>query len=319
LPILGGDMVLKKSARIVIRDCLGIKKGERVIIITDRFCREIGIALWEELPDRSASFLIEIAPTGGHGREPPLLIAEVLKKCDAFIIPTSYSLTHTQARIQATNAGIRGATMPGITADVMARTLNADYRRIARLTQKIERLLSQAKSVIIRTFNNAELYLDISQRDGHPDTGIIKTPGSFSNLPAGEAYCAPLEDKSEGKVVIDGSFAPVGLLKRPVSLEIESGKIKKIVGNKTLEKIFDQAGEKGRILCELGIGTNYKAKITGNVLEDEKVMGTVHIAFGNNLGFGGKNDAKIHLDGVIKNPTLLLDGRKIIERGKILI
>ncbi|MGQ9664646.1 MAG: aminopeptidase [bacterium] len=309
---------LRTSARIVIRQCLGIKKSESVVIVTDKPCRQIGKILWEELPDKTKSLLVEIAPTGGHGKEPPALVAELIKKCDAFIIPTSFSLTHTRARIEATKLKIRGATMPGITADVMVRTLNADYQKIARLTKRMENLLTRTKEVIIKTDNDAELYLDISSRKGHPDTGIIRTPGSFSNLPAGEAYCAPLENRSEGKVVIDGSFAPLGILKKPVVLVLKSGRIVKISGSKKLEKIFERAGENGRILCELGIGTNYKAIITGNVLEDEKVIGTVHLAFGNNLGFGGKNDARIHLDGVIKKPSVWFDNKLVIKQGKIL-
>jgi leucyl aminopeptidase (aminopeptidase T) len=309
---------LKASARIVLNQCLKIKKGERVVIITDKPCRLIGEVLWDELIDKKDSYLVEIAPTGGHGKEPPPLVAELLKNSDVFIIPTSYSLTHTQARINATKSGVRGATMPGITPEVMIRTLNADYQKIARLTRRIEELLNETKKVMIKTGNH-ELYLDISTRKGHPDTGIIRTPGSFSNLPAGEAYCAPIEDKSEGRVIIDGSFAPVGLLKKPVILTIESGKITKLEGNNELEQLFDQAGEKGRVLCELGIGTNYKAIITGNVLEDEKVLGTVHLAFGNNLGFGGRNDAKIHLDGVIRKPWMWFDDKLIIKQGKILI
>ncbi|MEO0127000.1 MAG: aminopeptidase [candidate division WOR-3 bacterium] len=309
---------LISSADIVIHQCLSIKNGERVVIVTDKPCKKIGEVLWEQLPDKKDSYLVEIAPTGGHGKEPPPLIGEILKKCDVFIIPTSFSLTHTQARIKATKSGVRGATMPGITTDLMIRTLNADYNKIARLTKKVEALLTRTKEVLVKTGNN-ELYLDITSRRGHPDTGIIRTPGSFSNLPAGESYCAPLEDKSEGKVVIDGSFAPLGLLKKPVILTLKSGKIVKLEGNKTLEKIFDQAGEKGRVLCELGIGTNYKAIITGNVLEDEKVMGTIHLAFGNNLGFGGKNDAKIHLDGVIRKPWVWFDKKLVIKQGKIVI
>ncbi|MEO0096138.1 MAG: aminopeptidase [candidate division WOR-3 bacterium] len=309
---------LKSSAKIVLDQCLGIKKGERVVIVTDKPCKKIGEVLWDQLIDKKNAYLIEIAPTGGHGKEPPPLIGEILRKCDVFIIPTSFSLTHTQARIQATKSGVRGATMPGITAELMMRTLNANYHKIARLTKKMEALLTRTKEVLIKTGNN-ELYLDISSRKGHPDTGIIRTPGSFSNLPAGESYCAPIEDKSEGKVIIDGSFAPIGLLKKPVILTLKSGKITKLEGNKELEKIFEEAGEKGRVLCELGIGTNYKAVITGNVLEDEKVMGTIHLAFGNNLGFGGRNDAKIHLDGVIKKPLVWFDKTLVIKQGKIVI
>ncbi len=311
-------MNLRPSAKIVVKQCLNVKKGENVLIITDKPCREIGQALWEQLPDKTKSIFIEIEPTGGHGKEPPDLVAEILKKCDVFVIPTSYSLTHTRARIEATKFGVRGATMPGITPDVMVRTLNANYHKIARLTKRMEDLLTHTEFVKIRTGNNFELHLDISKRKGHPDTGIIRKPGSFSNLPAGEAFCAPIENKSEGRVIIDGSFAPLGLLKKPVTLTIKSGKIIKLEGNKKLDKVFDSVGEKGRVLCELGIGTNYRAIITGNVLEDEKVMGTIHLAFGNNLGFGGKNDARSHLDGVIRKPWVWFDNELVIKQGKVL-
>ncbi|MEO0184567.1 MAG: aminopeptidase, partial [candidate division WOR-3 bacterium] len=236
-------MILKRlssPAKIVVNQCFNIKKGEHVVIVTDEPCRVVGEALWNALPDKQNSYLVEIAPTGGHGKEPPALVAEILKKSDVFIIPTSYSLTHTQARINATRSGARGATMPGITPEVMIRTLNADYNRIAKLTRKFESLLNETKEVLIKT-NKKELYLNINNRQGHPDTGIIKQPKKFSNLPAGEAYCAPIESRSEGKIVIDGSFAPIGLLRKPVILTIKSGKIVRIEGNKNLERVFDPA------------------------------------------------------------------------------
>ncbi|GAI14876.1 unnamed protein product, partial [marine sediment metagenome] len=144
-------------------------------------------------------------------------------------------------------------------------------------------------------------------------------PGNFSNLPAGEAYIAPVENKSNGNIVVDGSFAPIGFLKNKVTLEIKNGQIVSLKGNQRLNAVFKKYGKKERTLCEFGIGTNPKAKITGNVLEDEKVLGSIHIAFGHNLGFGGKNKAKIHLDGVIKKPSVWIDEQQIIKKGKFLI
>jgi leucyl aminopeptidase (aminopeptidase T) len=310
---------LKRPARIVVRDCLNVKKGEKAVVVTDRPCRMIGMALWQELKGITDPAIVEFSPREIHGEEPPALIADILKKCDVFIIPTSHSLTHTQARINAVKAGARGATMPGITPDIMMRTLNADYSRIARLTHRIAALLDRTNKVLIRTELGTDLRLVVRSRRGHPDTGIIKRPGDFSNLPAGEAYIAPIEHASAGVAVIDGSFAPMGTLSRPVRLEITRGAISAFSGNDRVRAIFSKYGKKERVLCELGIGTNYKATITGNVLEDEKVMGTIHIAFGNNMGFGGRNNAGIHLDGIIKKPSVWFDNRQIIERGKVLV
>lgn len=310
---------LLKSAKIAVRDCLGVRSGEKVVIVTDKLCREIGYALWDIAKNITESILIEIAPGKIHGQEPPALVAEILKKCDVFIIPTSHSLTHTRARIEANRAGARGATMPGITPEVMMRTLSADYKKISIITHMVAKALSRAEKAYIKTEQGTNLELSLESRRGYADTGIIKKPKEFSNLPAGEAYIAPIENRTNGIVFVDGSFAPIGLLNGPVRLEIESGEIKRVIGNKKLAAIFKKFGLKERVLCELGIGTNYQAKITGNVLEDEKVLGSVHIAFGNNLGFGGRNKARIHLDGVIKKPRVWLDNRLIIEKGRLLI
>ncbi|HEC78282.1 MAG TPA: aminopeptidase [candidate division WOR-3 bacterium] len=310
---------LERAARTIIKDCLGIRKNEKVVVVFDKPCQSIAYSLWSQLIKITDPIIIEILPRTIHGEEPPQLVAAVLKNADVFILPTSYSLTHTRARINATNAGARGATMPGITEEIMARTLNADYKRIASLTLKTAKMLTRTKKVLIKTEAGTSLELDISGRKGYPDTGLIKKKREFSNLPAGEAYVAPLEKRSKGTVVIDGSFAPIGFLRKNVIVEIKDGEIIRVHGNPQMEKLFAKYGNKERTLCEFGIGTNYKAKITGNVLEDEKVMGSIHVAFGNNLGFGGRNNAKIHLDGIVKRPSVWLDKKLIIKSGKFVI
>ena len=310
---------LAKAAQIVIRDCLAVKPKEKVVIVTDDLCYEVGYAIREELRSITDPILINILPRKIHGEEPPPLVAQAIKDCDVFIMPTSRSLTHTKARIEANKNGARGATLPGITVEVMERSLCADYRQIALLTKKMTRLLSQAKKALIRTKLGTDLTLDLTLRRGFPDTGTITKPGAFSNLPGGEAYIAPIERKSKGTIVVDGSFAPIGFLHEPVILEIKNGELIKINGNKKIREIFGRYGKHERTLCEFGIGTNKQAKITGNVLEDEKVLGSIHVAFGNNLGFGGQNRARIHLDAVITKPSVWLDNRMIIASGKLLI
>ncbi|KPJ72185.1 hypothetical protein AMJ52_07170 [candidate division TA06 bacterium DG_78] len=310
---------LYRAALVIIKDCLGIKHNEKVVIITDDYCDTIGYTLWNALREITDPILIKIKRRHIHGEEPPQLVADVLKNCDVFIMPTWYSLTHTRARIAANRNGARGTTMPGITVDVMTRALNVDHRRINVLTRRLVNLLSKANKALITTERGTHLELHLAKRRGYVDTGIIKKPKEFSNLPAGEAYIAPQEYKSNGTIVVDGSFAPVGLMKNPVVLKINKGSLVKINGNHTLNHLFKKYGKRERVLCELGIGTNPRARITGNVLEDEKVLGSVHVAFGNNVGFGGTNTAKIHLDGVMKKPSVSLDGKLIIRKGKFLI
>jgi aminopeptidase len=310
---------LLKAAKIVIDDCLGVKPGERAVVVTDEPCQAVGYAIWVALRKRTDPILIEIDPRKIHGEEPPDLVARVLRQCDVFIMPTSRSLTHTQARINANKRGARGATMPGITVEMMLRTLNADYRRIARLTRKVCKRLSAARHARVQSEIGTDLKLDLSKRKCCHDTGVIRAKGSFSNLPAGEAYVAPVENKSRGVVVVDGSFAPIGAVAAPLRLEVSNGTIAKVKGSQKMAAIFRRYGKREKTLCEFGIGTNYRARITGNVLEDEKMLGTIHVAFGNNLAFGGKNNARIHLDAVIKKPTVWLDEKLIIRKGKFLV
>jgi len=310
---------LQNAAHIVIHDCLRIKKHEKVVIVVDDACRQVGEALWHAAKQIVDPIIIEITPRTIHGEEPPPLIADIIKRSDVFILPTSRSLTHTRARIEATKHGARGATMPGITVAIMGRSLNTDYRWIARTTERMAAVLSRGQKATIETGSGAHLELTLTGRKGYIDTGLLHTPGAFSNLPGGEAYIAPQETKSTGTVVFDGSFAPFGSLKQPVTLHLKKGGITKISGSRKLQAVFSSYGKHERVLCELGIGTNPSAKITGNVLEDEKTLGSIHLAFGNNLGFGGRNKARIHLDGVIKKPTIWIDKSLIINKGKFLL
>jgi aminopeptidase len=310
---------LLKAAGIVIHDCLRVRPSERVVVVTDEPCQTVGFALWTALRKTTDPILIEIASRKIHGEEPPDLMASLLKECDVFIMPTSRSLTHTHARIAANKKGARGATMPGITVEMMLRTLSADYRRIARLTRRVCRLVDTARHARIRSEIGTDLHLDLRKRTCCLDTGMITERGSFSNLPAGEAYVAPVENKSNGVVMVDGSFAPIGAIAMPLRLDVKNGVITRVQGNRRMASIFRKYSKREKTLCEFGIGTNYKAKITGNVLEDEKVLGTIHVAFGNNLAFGGKNNARIHLDAVIRKPSVWLDDKLLIRKGKFLI
>jgi leucyl aminopeptidase (aminopeptidase T) len=159
------------------------------------------------------------------------------------------------------------------------------------------------------------LELSVDRRKWLQDTGICQRRGEFINLPAGEIFVAPREGSANGSLVIDGAFWDV--LKEPVKVTIKDGYAARFVGAKNTVKALDKQGKKGRNVAELGIGMNPKAKIIGNVLEDEKVKGTVHIAFGDNSTFGGKIKAGIHMDGIITKPTLIVDDKVIMEKGEM--
>jgi leucyl aminopeptidase (aminopeptidase T) len=118
-------------------------------------------------------------------------------------------------------------------------------------------------------------------------------------------------------------MAGLGLIKgSKIRIEVKNGFAAGITGGaiaKKLVKMLDSVGKNARNIAEFGIGTNDSAKLSGILLEDEKVLGTVHIALGNNVSMGGKVNVPIHLDGVIKEPTVYLDGKELMKSGKLLI
>ncbi|NLS44284.1 MAG: aminopeptidase [Firmicutes bacterium] len=315
---------LIKASENVVQDCLGVKKGEEVLIIIDEKSRKIGKALYKVCSEiRAEAMLVEIIERDTHGSEPPKTIAEAMKHATVVIAPTTKSLSHTEARRNATEAGVRMATMPGITEEVMIRTMSSDYTGIADLSTRIAKVLSNGKTARVTSPGGTDITMSINGRTAIPDTGILHEAGSFGNLPAGEAFIAPIEGSSNGKIVIDGAMAGIKELDSPITVIVESGNVKDIQGGKSAEEltqiIESTKDRNAKNLAELGIGTNENAELSGNLLEVEKVLGTVHIAFGDNKSFGGRVKAPIHIDGVILKPTLTVDDRTIISGGKILL
>ena len=314
---------MKEAARIVVQDCLGVKKSEEVLIIVDGKTRRIGDALFDAARSLGAEVvLVEMIEREVHGSEPPRPVAEAMKSADVIIAPTSKSLTHTKARQEATKSGARIASMPTITEEMMARTLSADYLTIKERSLKFRDLLSQGNEVRVTTPAGTDLTFSIAGREAMADTGILVEKGAFGNLPAGEACLAPVEGKTSGVAVIDGSMAGVGVIKTPIRVAIKDGYVTEITGGaeaETLSKLLEDKGKEAKNIAELGIGTNEKATPSGSPLEDEKVMGTVHVGIGDNIIFGGKVKAPLHLDGIMKKPTLVIDGKTVIKDGKHLI
>jgi leucyl aminopeptidase (aminopeptidase T) len=310
---------LIKAARVAMSNCMALKKGESVLVITDEPERKIGYALWEAAKELvSEAMLLEIMPRSSNGEEPPEMVAKFMRDFDVLMIPTSKSMSHTRARRDACEAGVRCATLPGILEDTMERTLNADYNEIAQRSVKLAAIVGPGKSARVTTPGGTDITMSIEGRECHADTGLVHNPGDFSNLPAGEAYIAPVEGTANGVIVVDGAM--VGKVKKPIKIVVKDGYATEITGGSSaeeLEQILEPFGQPGRNIAELGIGTNDKAKIVGSVLEDEKVMGTVHMALGDNKSMGGNVSVQSHLDGILLKPTLWIDDRKIMENGEL--
>ena len=315
---------LRESAEIALRDCMALKANETLLVLTDDKTTEIGTTLFEVGKNLAGDSVLLVMPEREvNGQEPPDAIAELMTKYDVVICPTAKSLTHTDARRNACKAGARVGTMPGITNEVMIRTLKADYHGIAERTYQLSKILDEANEVHITTAKGTDIVIPIKGIKAISSTGLVTEKGSFGNLPSGESYLMPAEGQTNGVFVVDGSFAGVGKIKdMPITLTAENGFATKIEGGKEAEKLIEllePLGKKAYNIAELGIGTNDQAIVTGEILEDEKVMGTIHIALGNNLSMGGTCNVGIHLDGVILEPTVRVDGNLIMENGKLKI
>ena len=317
------DDRMLRATKSALTQCMGISKKETLLVITDEPLRRIGYAFWEAGKRLGVeSMIVEILPRETNGAEPPEAIAKLMSAVDVVIAPTSKSLSHTDARRSASANGVRIATLPDVTADCVRRTLIVDYWTIKRLTDKLTAMVTKASTAHVTTPAGTDLRMSLKGRACHPDTGIAHTKGDFTNLPAGEAYIAPVEGTAEGVAVVDGSMSGWGLTRSPIIIRIKKGFAVEFEGGKgadTVSRIVKKVGRLGANIAELGIGTNSKARVTGHTLEDEKAIGTVHVAVGDNRSMGGKVGVPLHLDAVMLRPTLTLDDRVIMRDGKLLV
>ena len=301
---------------------LAVRSGERVAVVHNGPQAEIAAAIAAAAESHGAEVrLVEFVAPARHGMEPSAEIAELLLWSNAGFGVTSASLSHTQARLNACKAGARFASMPLLTADIFARTLPVDYDWMSSAGAAIAELMSSADSARVTSPEGTDVTLSLAGREGRNDDGNYSTPGAFGNLPAGEGYIAPVENAGEGTIVFDGSLTGYGVLDEPIAVHIKDGAVIGAEGAAAdyLLATLEAAGPTGKTVAEFAIGTNPAAKIVGIVLEDEKVLGTAHIAFGTSAGIGGTNQSTIHIDGIMQHPTVDIGGTRVLENEQLLV
>lgn len=314
---------LEHAASLVITQCLKIKRGESVVVMSDEPLMGIGQLLWNAaLRATDDAVLVEIKFPRLRTVEPTATIAGMMASADVLILATSRSLSHTNARRKACRGKTRVVSMPGISADTLRRAIDIDYRETARRSKKLAEILGIGRNVHLTAPSGTDVTFAIDGRRGYADTGLVHEPGAFSNLPAGEASVGPVAGKSHGRIVFEHGLANLARPDDMITFDVHNGyvtRIKGVDGGMKLRKLLKYYGQEARTIAELGIGTNPAAQITGCTLEDEKTLGTVHVAIGNNRSFGGSCDVPIHLDGIVLRPTLTIDGKGIIDNGGLTV
>ena len=227
---------------------------------------------------------------------------------NAVIALSNYSTSHTRFRDFLTRiCGARYASMPLFEVSMLEGSMDVDWKELAKRTSTVAKVVNMAEIIEIKTPNGTHLSLSKKGRKALPDTGILTKPGSFGNLPAGEVYLAPLEGTASGRLVLE--WAPTRELQSPIALTVKNGYAVRVEGDEpyteTLKAKLDERRE-NRNIAELGIGTNDRAKRPDNILESEKILGTIHIALGDNSSFGGTVKAPFHQDFVFFRPTVVL-------------
>ena len=301
---------------------MGVREGESFLVVANPSTLGLGERLRGEAGRAGAdAMLLLMADRTNHGEEPPTAVAAAMAKADVVLCPTVKSLSHTEARRLANEAGARIATLPGITDDTLARVMSADMDGLRRKGAAVAAALDAGSEARITCPNGSDLRLTLAGRNAISDDGDLRAPGAFGNLPCGEGFISPIETEGEGALVVDGTIGGVETDDELVELRVEDGALVEASGKggPELLELLRGAGPGGTGVAELGIGTNEQAILTGNLIEDEKILGTCHVAFGASAGIGGVVQVPIHIDCVVLRPTVAIDGEAIVRDGELLI
>jgi leucyl aminopeptidase (aminopeptidase T) len=310
---------LQRAVETVVGPCLGVEQGEDVVIVVDRTTERLGAALRDAAANLGAEPVVTVMePRDVDGQEPPAAVAAALAAARVFIAPTLRSLSHTRARKAASDAGARGATLPGVTEDMLARLMACDFPTMAARSRRVAELLTNAEEAHVTCPRGTDLTLDLGGRDAIADDGDLSADGAFGNLPCGEGFISPLAGRG---TILAATLATLGLPEERVRLTVENGRLTEAAGDwgARWTALMDAAGTQGRNLAELGVGTNERATLTGNILEDEKMLGTVHVAFGASAGIGGTVSVPVHLDCLIEDATLDVGGARLLDAGRFVL
>lgn len=311
----------RSGAEKIVDDCLAVSAEDSVCVLNDGYEMHLTEVLVDVASRRAEEVsLVEYDRLPSHGAEPPEEVRRAMREHDVFVAPTAKSLTHTAARKEACDAGSRGATLPGITPEIWNEALCADYGRVERICENVHRTLSDAAEVRISTKAGTDLTIKYDISQFQRDTGVYTTPGSFGNLPAGEVDGAVLD--ARGTLRVDHcQQAPEGLRIDVGGCEAKSweaegdGSIRSELG-----EAFETTDRATRV-AELGIGTNPQATLVGNILQDEKVLGTAHVAFGDNASYVNSdapnyNPCSIHYDVIFEEPTVTVGDETLVVEGE---
>lgn len=316
------DLEMATASRSIVEQCLDVQPDEEVLVLTDPKTFGVGKSIATAANGAGADAVTSVMPLlESHGNEPLATVADAMATADVAFTCTTHAITHTRARLRAAEEGTRIGVLRGVTEEMMVDgAMTVDFEALRRRTETMAQLITDAEKAVVTSDQGMDVEFSIEGCQSFSLDGYFHDEYGFATLPPGEAPTHPAEGTANGTIVIDAAMDNLGQLNEPIELMLKDGFVVNVEGGSQaaeLEKIFDGADENARNLAEFAIGTNPKAKLIGNTAEDKKREGTIHFAVGDNESLGGTLKSDIHLDGVIKSPTVKLDGTTVVDDGTL--
>lgn len=316
-------LTILEGAEKIVTMCMGVKPGERVVIITDINRPEsLAKALLSRCMNRGAEAIVVTFDGSLNDGQLSVCASEAIQSADVLLCVTTMTLAYTNAVYSCRDHGCRVAAITDVTEEsFQTGALEADYQAMVPVIAAVQCAFDEADSAHITSPSGTDLHLSIKGRSAHVCSGMMHERGGLIGLPAMEVYIAPLENSTHGQLIADASGSGLGKLESPIAFTIEGGRAISIEGQRQASQLKETLEETNNpnsyVIAEFAIGLNPCAELVGHIAVDEGIYGTGHFALGNNLGFGGQNNAPKHLDMVYWKPTIHLDGRPFMEDGKL--
>ena len=307
-----------------LKTLMDIRRGQKALIVHDDHAADVSRLTKKALELEGVKvFTYKLPEDQRPLKDTPEDLRELIDKIkpDLFFnqlegfaeeTPFRISLHHEESQF-----GAKVGHSPGVDMGMFEHPMTADFKAMKQRAEALKKKFKTVKSVRLTTPAGTDLRFSIEGRDFNDDITI--QPGHMGNIPAGEIWCAPVERSMNGLIVVDGSIGDLGQVKEPLYMTVKDGFVTEVKSkDKELEKRVIELIHVDRdasLAGEFGIGLNPKARLTGNLLEDEKAGRTLHIAFGNNRDMpGGQNDSETHRDFLFKAPNIITDSGEVLMK-----
>ena len=320
------SVLMMPGVRKILDVCCGLRAGERVVIVTDYEMGRIAELLAAGCAEAGADpVVVCMMPREVDGAEPPAAVAAAMAEANLVLTPVSRSISHAAATRAALARGARVLALSDFREEMFYEGgIRADFRAVQPTCDRLARLLTEAREAHLTSAGGTDVRMDLRGRQGNSHSCIVTAPGVFSAFPNIEANISPVEGTSEGSIVIDGSIPNfrLGILREPVRFEVKRGMIASIAGGAQAVRLEDLLRRRGTLevytIAQFAVGLNPECReLTGQMTNDHGTLGTVHIGIGTSENLGGHTRAGLHFDGIMRRPTLKLDGKTILEDGAL--